>query len=121
MTEPSNIAAFLTACRAAIGAAQVLTEASDKDRFERDFWNQNRGRAAAVLRPGSTRDVASVVALAAEHNIYIVPQSGNTGLVSGGIPDDSGTEVIISFERMDKVRAIDPAGDYMVVEAGCVL
>jgi len=74
-----------------------------------------------VLRPGSTRDVANVVALAAQHNVAIVPQSGNTGLVSGGIPDQSGTEIVLSFERMDKVRMIDPAGDYMVVEAGCVL
>jgi FAD/FMN-containing dehydrogenase len=121
MSEPSNITTFLTAARAAIGDAQVLTAASDKDRFERDFWNQNRGTAAAVLRPGTTQEVARVVTLAAEHNIAIVPQSGNTGLVSGGIPDQSGTEVVLSFERMDKVRAIDPAGDYMVVEAGCVL
>jgi FAD/FMN-containing dehydrogenase len=121
MTEPSNIASFLTAARAAIGGAQVLTEASDKDRFERDFWNQNRGRAAAVLRPGSTDDVARMATLAAAHRVALVPQSGNTGLVSGGIPDQSGTEVVLSFERMDKVRAIDPAGDYMIVEAGCVL
>jgi FAD/FMN-containing dehydrogenase len=117
----TNISSFLDAARAAIGDAQVLTAESDKDRFERDFWNQNRGRAAAVLRPGSTQDVARIVALAAKHGISIVPQSGNTGLVSGGIPDQSGTEVVLSFERMDKVRAIDPAGDYMIVEAGCVL
>ena len=117
----SNIAAFLAAARAAVGDAQVLTAASDKDRFERDFWNQNRGTAAAVLRPGSTPEVARIVALAAEHGVSIVPQSGNTGLVSGGIPDQSGKEIVLSFERMDKVRAIDPAGDHMIVEAGCVL
>ena len=123
MDQPSsaNIASFLDAARTAIGGAQVLTAENDKDRFERDFWNQNRGRAAAVLRPGSTQDVANVVRLAAKHGVSIVPQSGNTGLVSGGIPDQSGTEVVLSFERMDKVRAIDPAGDYMIVEAGCVL
>ncbi|HVY98709.1 MAG TPA: FAD-binding oxidoreductase [Dongiaceae bacterium] len=121
MSQPPSIASFLDAARAAIGAAQVLTADGDRDRFERDFWNQNRGRAAAVLRPGSTADVARIARLAAEHQVAIVPQSGNTGLVRGGIPDESGTEVVLSFERMDKVRAIDPAGDYMVVEAGCVL
>jgi FAD/FMN-containing dehydrogenase len=122
VSEPiTAIATFLTAARAAIGDAQVLTSASDKDRFERDFWNQNRGSAAAVLRPGSTAEVARIVTLAAEHHVAIVPQSGNTGLVSGGIPDQTGTEIVLSFERMDKVRAIDPAGDYMVVEAGCIL
>jgi FAD/FMN-containing dehydrogenase len=112
---------FLDACRAAIGADQVLTAESDKERFERDFWNQYRGHAAAVLRPASTAEVACVVKLAAEHRVALVPQGGNTGLVNGGIPDASGAQVVLSVERMDKVRAIDAAGDYIEAGAGCLL
>jgi FAD/FMN-containing dehydrogenase len=112
---------FLDACRSAIGAAQVLTADGDKERFERDFWNQYRGRAAAVLRPGSTAEVSRIVVLAAEHDVALVPQAGNTGLVNGGVPDASGAEVVLSLERMDKIRAIDAAGDHIEVEAGCVL
>jgi FAD/FMN-containing dehydrogenase len=99
----------------------VLTAAGDKDRFEHDFWNQYRGRAAAVLRPATTQEVARIVALAVEHRVTLVPQAGNTGLVNGGIPDTSGTEVVLSLERMDKIRSVDSAGDHIVVEAGCVL
>jgi FAD/FMN-containing dehydrogenase len=118
-SEPLQI--FLDACRAVIGASQVLTADGARERFERDFWNQYRGRAAAVLRPATTQEVARIVKLAAEHRIALVPQAGNTGLVNGGIPDASGHEVVLSLERMDKVRAIDAAGDHIDVEAGCVL
>ncbi len=121
MDPATNPDTFVAACRAAIGDAQVLTADADKQRFERDFWNQNHGRALAVLRPGATAEVAMVVKLAAQHGIKVVPQGGNTGLVNGGIPDASGTEVVLSLERMDKVRGIDASGDHMVVEAGCVL
>jgi FAD/FMN-containing dehydrogenase len=117
----ANASAFLAACRAAIGESQVLTAEGDKHRFERDFWNQYRGRAAAVLRPGATEEVARIAALAAAHGIALVPQGGNTGLVNGGVPDASGAEVVLSLERMNKVRAIDASGDHMIVEAGCVL
>src|SRR5581483_10027830 len=121
MTDARDPDSFLAACRAAIGDAQVLTADADKQRFERDFWNQNHGRALAVLRPGTTNEVAAVVKLAAKHSIALVPQGGNTGLVNGGIPDASGAEAVLTLERMNKVRAIDASGDHMVVEAGCVL
>jgi len=121
MTDARNTDAFIAASCAALGDAHVLTAPEDKRRFERDFWNQYGGTAAAVLRPGSTAEVARAVALAAEHGIALVPQGGNTGLVDGGVPDASGAQVLLSLERMNKVRFTDPAGDYLVVEAGCIL
>ncbi|HEY4162796.1 MAG TPA: FAD-binding oxidoreductase [Dongiaceae bacterium] len=121
LTADSDLSAFLDACRAAVGAAYVLTAAEDMQRFEWDFWRQYHGRAAAVLRPGSTAEVAELVVVAARHGVKIVPQGGNTGLVNGGIPDDSGAQVVLSLERMNKVRAVDPSGEHMIVEAGCLL
>lgn len=112
---------FLTACRAAVGPGHVLTDAAETSRFAHDFWNQYKGRAAAVLRPGSTDEVAALMALASHHGVPVVPQAGNTGLVNGGIPDAEGRTVVLSVERLNRIRDIDPAGDYLVAEAGCIL
>ena len=50
-----------------------------------------------------------------------MPQGGNTGLVGGGVPDASGTQVLLSLPRMNRVRAIDRANLTLTAEAGCVL
>ena len=112
---------FIAACRAAIGSANVLTEATDKSRFEHDFWNQYRGRAAAVVRPCTAIEVAQIVTLATTNGVTLVPQAGNTGLVNGGIPDQSGRQIVLSVERLNRIRTVDPAGDYLIAEAGCIL
>lgn len=75
----------------------------------------------AVVRPGNTQEVAAVVKACAAVGTPIVPQGGNTGLVVGGVPDDSGTQIVLSMTRMNAVRAIDPANLTLTVEAGCVL
>jgi len=75
----------------------------------------------AVVRPGSTAEVAAVVKACAAAGTAIVPQGGNTGLVVGGVPDDTGTQIVLSLGRMHAVRAIDPANLTITVEAGCVL
>ena len=77
--------------------------------------------ARLVVRPGNVNEVAAVVRLCNEHNIPIVPQGGNTGLVGGSVPDGSGEQVVISLSRMDRVRSLDPLNFTLVVEAGCVL
>jgi len=74
-----------------------------------------------VVRPGSTEEVAAVVRACAEHRTSIVPQGGNTGLVVGSVPDDSGQQVVLSLTRMNAVRALDPHNLTITVEAGCVL
>ncbi|MBE7940924.1 MULTISPECIES: FAD-binding oxidoreductase [Ramlibacter] len=106
--------------RAALGDAQVLTE-GDLGAWEQDWRRRSRGKALAVVRPGSTAEVAAVVRLCAAAGTAIVPQGGNTGLVVGGIPDASGTQVLLSLGRMNRVRAIDPANLTITAEAGCVL
>ncbi|MDO5693539.1 MAG: FAD-binding oxidoreductase, partial [Pseudomonadota bacterium] len=85
-------------------------------------WRQRaRGRALAVVRPGSTDEVAAVVRACAAQGVGIVPQGGNTGLALGSVPDASGTQVVLSLKRMDSVRAIDPANLTITMEAGCIL
>jgi FAD/FMN-containing dehydrogenase len=115
------VQAFAEASRAIVGASHVLGAAEDRARYEVDFWRQHGGTAALVLCPGTTAEVAAIVALAAAHGVALVPQAGNTGLVAGGIPDGSGREAILSLRRLDRIRRIDPAGDYLIAEAGCIL
>ncbi len=116
--------ALLSSLRQICGAAQVLTHedpATDLSPWELDWRKRIRGRALAVVRPGSTAEVAAVVKACAAAGTAIVPQGGNTGLVVGGVPDDTGTQIVLSLGRMQAVRAIDPANLTITVEAGCVL
>ena len=106
------------------GAAHVLTHedpSTDLSAWELDWRKRIRGRALAVVRPSSTTEVAAVVKACAASKTSIVPQGGNTGLVVGGVPDASGTQIVLSLGRMHAVRAIDPANLTITVEAGCVL
>ena len=111
---------LLDELRTALGTAHVLTE-GDLSAWELDWRKRWRGKALAVLRPGSTDEVAAAVRIAAAHGASIVPQGGNTGLVGGGVPDASGTQLLLSLTRMNRLRAIDGANLTMTVEAGCVL
>jgi FAD/FMN-containing dehydrogenase len=112
--------ALLQALRAELGEAQVLSE-GDLSGYEVDWRKRYPGRALAVVRPGSTAEVACVLRLCSAHGIAVVPQGGNTGLVGGGVPDASGRQILLSLQRLNKVRAIDAANLTMTVEAGCVL
>ena len=80
-----------------------------------------RGRAAAILRPGSTAEVAALVTVCARHRIGIVPYGGGTGLVGGQVSPDGPRPVVLSLERMDRVRAVLPEDGVIVAEAGVVL
>jgi FAD/FMN-containing dehydrogenase len=112
--------ALLSELRAALGPAQVLSE-GDLSAYERDWRKRYAGKALAVLRPGSTAEVATVVKLAAAHGVSIVPQGGNTGLVGGGVPDASGAQLLLSLQRLNRVRELDTANLTLTVEAGCIL
>ncbi|MGC4080411.1 MAG: FAD-binding oxidoreductase [Rubrivivax sp.] len=111
---------LLQTLRDAVGAAQVLTE-GDLTAYELDWRRRWRGHALAVVRPGSTAEVAAVVRACAAAGVAIVPQGGNTGLVGGGVPDASGTQVLLSLQRLNRVRAVDTANLTLTAEAGCVL
>ena len=74
-----------------------------------------------MVRPGSTEEVAAVVAACARAGVAVVPQGGNTGLVGGGVPDASGSQVVLSLGRMRRVREVDPVAGTVAVDAGVVL
>jgi len=112
--------ALLDALREAVGERHVLSD-GDLSAWELDWRKRYRGRALAVVRPATTAEVAAVVKACVLHGAGIVPQGGNTGLVGGSVPDASGTQVVLSLARMNRIRGIDAANSTLTADAGCVL
>ncbi len=106
---------------AIVGAKNVITDADAMVPYLKEWRDLFRGKAQAIVRPGSTEEVVALVKLAAATGTALVPQGGNTGLVGGQIPVAEGREIILSLQRMDKIRAVDPDSDTMTVEAGLTL
>ncbi|HWI83084.1 FAD-binding oxidoreductase [Ramlibacter sp.] len=111
---------LIEALRQVVGANHVLAD-GDLTAWEQDWRKRSRGKALAVVRPGSAREVAQVVRACADSGTAIVPQGGNTGLVVGSTPDASGTQVVLSLQRLNAVRGLDRDNLTITVEAGCVL
>ena len=111
---------FLEQLRSICGPDHVLTE-GDLSAWEVDWRKRSHGKALAVVRPGNTDEVAQVVKACVSARVSLVPQGGNTGLVVGSTPDDSGSQLVLSLQRLHAVRAIDAANLTITVEAGCVL
>ena len=111
---------LIEALAAAVGPAQVLTE-GDLSAYEVDWRKRYRGKALAVVRPGSVAEVSAVIKLCAAHGASVVPQGGNTGLVGASVPDASGSQVLLNLTRMNRVRHIDVANLAITLDAGCVL
>jgi FAD/FMN-containing dehydrogenase len=103
---------------AVVGDKYAIRNAADMAPYLREWRDIWHGRSPLVLRPGTTEEVSRIMAIAAETRTPIVPQSGNTGLVGGQIPFD---EVLLSLDRMARIRDIDPVDNTMLVEAGITL
>ena len=107
--------------RSMLGEDLVLTDTDSMARYCRDWHGDVTSAAVAVLRPRSTDDVVACVKGCRDLGLAIVPQGGNTGLVLGGIPDAPERQVVLSLERMNRLRKIDVDDFSAVVEAGCIL
>jgi len=121
MTTPTEL---LQQLRQIVGAPHVLTHedpGTDLSAWELDWRRRERGKALAVVRPAATAEVAAVVRACAAARVAMVPQGGNTGMVVGSTPDTSGTWVVLSLTRMNKVRQLDAGNLTITVDAGCVL
>jgi len=112
---------FLSRLADVVGAAYVITAEAEVAPYVSDWRGRYRGRARAVVRPGSAAEVAAVVRLCGEAGVAMVPQGGNTSLCGGATPDAAGEAVVISLGRLNKVRAVDPLNHTITVEAGCTL
>ncbi|UCI34649.1 FAD-binding oxidoreductase [Mesorhizobium sp. B4-1-4] len=100
-----------------LGEKGVVTDQAGMAAYEIGA-RYDRGRAAAVLRPGTTAEVSACVAYCVREHIALVPQSGNTGLVSGSTPDASGSQVVVSLDRMTRLFDLDIDDRSLRVDAG---
>ncbi|MEO5700460.1 MAG: FAD-binding oxidoreductase [Casimicrobiaceae bacterium] len=106
---------------AAVGATHVLTQPDDTAPYLTDWRGRYTGRSLAVVRPGTTEEVAAVIRICADAAVPIVPQGGNTGMCGGATPDDSGHEVVLALGRLNRLRALDRDNATLTVEAGVTL
>lgn len=103
--------------RALLGPKGLLTDAQDRAAYETGA-RYDSGRAAFVARPATTREAAAVLAFCATHAIPVVPQSGNTGVVVGSTPDASGTQAVLSLDRLRETFELDAPNRSLRVSAG---
>ncbi len=104
---------------AIVGAPHALTERSAQLPYLTEWRELYAGQAAIVLEPGSTAEVAQILALAHAHALPVVPQGGNTGVVGGQTPNNG--EILLRLARLRRIRDLDPVGHTMTVEAGLTL
>ena len=121
MTANPPAADLIQALKYAVGPKGFLIEPRETARYLADERDLFHGTSPIVLRPDSTETVSKIVRLCAEAGVGIVPQGGNTGYVGGATPSADGSQVLLSLERMNRVRAVDPLDNTMIVEAGCIL
>jgi FAD/FMN-containing dehydrogenase len=100
-----------------VGGEHVLVDPDLRRPYETDWTGAYKGRAAAVVRPGNTAEVAAIARL----GMPLVPQGGNTGLVGGSVPDDTGTAVVLSTLRLRELGAVNTSSAQVTVGAGVTL
>ncbi|HKY94743.1 MAG TPA: FAD-binding oxidoreductase [Kiloniellales bacterium] len=119
--ETQESAALLAALRQALGPDSVVTDPERLAPWLRDERGRFEGKALCLLLPKDTAAVAEAVRFCGRHRHPIVPQGGNTGLAGGATPFDSGREVLLNLGRLKRLRALDPEGFTITVEAGMTL
>ena len=121
--------AIVDELRSIVGTSQVVVDADQRAGFETDWTGRFTGTCVAVVRPGSTDQVAHVVRACRQLDVEIVPQGGNTGLVGGGVPRagerrEAGSDrpvVVLSLMRLDQLGTVDPAAMQVTAGAGVTL
>jgi D-lactate dehydrogenase (cytochrome) len=113
--SPSLLAQFAKI----VGEKYAVTDPAMQEPYLREMRDLYHGNTPMVLRPGSVAEVSAVLKLANETRTAIVPQGGNTGLVGGQIPHHG--EIVLSLNRMDKIREVDATSNTITAEAGVSL
>jgi FAD/FMN-containing dehydrogenase len=104
-----------------VGSKYCLDGRDEQRAYTVDYRGIFKGRAMAVVRPGTVHEVSAVMAYCSKQGIAVVPQGGNTSLLGGAVPDESGESVVVVLSRLNQVRSIDPENGSATVEAGMTL
>ncbi|MEQ8204786.1 MAG: FAD-binding oxidoreductase, partial [Woeseia sp.] len=104
-----------------VGEKGWISAAEELAPYLQEWRGSWHGATPVMLMPENTEQVSRILAECNASGTAVVPQGGNTGLCGGAIPDASGTQVLLSLRRMNRVRSISAENYSMVAEAGCVL
>jgi FAD/FMN-containing dehydrogenase len=104
---------------AIVGEKYAITDPALQEQYLREMRDLYHGHTPMVLRPGSVAEVSAILRLANETKTPVVPQGGNTGLVGGQVPHHG--EIVLSLNRMDKIREVDATSNTITAEAGVSL
>jgi FAD/FMN-containing dehydrogenase len=115
--EPATIAQL----KAVVGDGAWLDSPDDIAPFTTDFRGLYRGATPLVLLPREVDQVARILAICNRDELAVVPHGGNTSYCGGATPDESGSQIVLSMRRLNRIRHLDPANYSMIVEAGCTL
>ncbi len=116
---------LIDALAAVVGTANVLVDDDVRAGYEVDWTGRYQGRSAAVVRPDSREQVVGVLRACTTHGVTVVPQSGNTGLVGGGVPQPTTSHdqlpIVLSLTRLTQLGAVDTAAMQVTAGAGVTL
>lgn len=112
---------LLQSLRDIVGGPHVHDRSENLDRYETEPMRKYHSRVRAVVCPASTNEVAAIMRLASATGTPVVPVGGNTGLAGGTFAGEDERAIMLSLERMNRIREIRPAARLAVVEAGVVL
>jgi FAD/FMN-containing dehydrogenase len=112
---------LLAHLRSLVGPSGYLDQPADIEPYLVDHRKLYHGATSLVLRPDSTDQVSRILAACNEAGVGVVPFGGNTSYCGGTVPDEDGSEIVLSLARLKRVRTIDAVNNTMIVEAGCVL
>ncbi|HEY1605307.1 MAG TPA: FAD-binding oxidoreductase [Allosphingosinicella sp.] len=112
---------LMDALAARLGPRGFTRAADEMTPWLTDWRGRHRGHAAALVSPASLDEVRTVVAACVEESVALVPQGGNTSMVAGAIPDESGGALLLSLRRMNRIRTVSADDNVLVAEAGAIL
>lgn len=114
MTDPDLVARL-----GEVVGPHVLVDPDLVASYTVDWTGRFTGRTPAVVRPGSTEEVAGVIAVCRDLGAALVPQGGNTGLVGGSVP--LGGEVVLSLRRLATLEPVDALAGQVTAGAGATV
>lgn len=114
--EPADIAFFQEVLAS---EDSVSTDDDVLLRLNTDYGYKHRGQSTVVLKPSTTKEVSAVLKYCNERRLAVVPQGGKTGCVAGSVPVFD--EVIVSLEKLSRIRTFDPLSGILTTDAGVIL
>ncbi|MEA3133485.1 MAG: hypothetical protein QOG17_1331 [Gammaproteobacteria bacterium] len=111
----------LNELKAAVGSGSWFDSQEDLAPYIVDFRRLYRGATPLVLLPRDTAQVSKILEICNRDEVAVVPHGGNTGYCGAATPDESGSQIVLSMRRLNRVRRLDAANYSMIIEAGCTL